>query len=142
VVPSTRFPFTTAVKRLLDHAMVERGFAPGQGSDAPAPQRTDVIFCAALDDFERRWPLIFERVNVGSGGQLRHYINFGGCIDLTVRGSHDGVSAVDLEGVSLDELSDSHGLGPALAAGTLDDQLREIRAWIDAALPTTRPEGG
>jgi hypothetical protein len=135
VVPPTRFPFTTAVTRLLDHAMVERGFAPGQGNDEPAPQRTDVIYCAALDDFERRCPLVFERVNARSGGQLRHYLDFGGCIDLTIRGSRDGVSAVDLEGVPLDKLSDKHGLGPALAAVGLDDQLREIRAWIDAALP-------
>jgi hypothetical protein len=133
-VPPTRFPFTTAVKRLLDHAMVERGFAPGQGNDEPTPQRTDVIYCAALDDFEWRWPLIFERVNARSEGQLRHHLDIGGCIDLTIRGSQDGVSAVDLEGVPLDELSDPHGLGPALAVGALDDQLREIRAWIDTAL--------
>src|SRR3954463_7687754 len=115
VVPSTRFPFTTAVKRVLDHAMVERGFAAGQGSDAPAPQRTDVIFCAAVGDFERRWPLIFERVSARSGDQLRHRLDSGGCIDLTIRGSHDGVRAVDLEGISLDEISDPHGPGLALA---------------------------
>jgi hypothetical protein len=136
----TGSPFTTAVKRVLDPVMVERGFLPGQGGDVPAPGRTDIIYCAALDDFERRWPLVFERVNALHGSQLREALTLGRCIDLTIRGSHVGVSAADLEGVGLEELRAPHDGGIPLGAGDLDSQLSDIRAWVETSLPIGRSD--
>jgi len=48
--------------------MTERGFSPGQGNDYAAP--ANIIFRAALDDFERRWPALFERLNARYGNDL------------------------------------------------------------------------
>lgn len=124
-------PFTTAVRRALDQPMTERGFSPGQGNDYTAP--ANIIFCAALDDFERRWPALFERVNARYGNDLR---GPGTCIDLTIRGSIEaGMLTADLEGIPVDELTATGSASTNADSHSLDQQLVQLAVWVDEAMP-------
>lgn len=124
-------PFTSAIRRALDQPMTERGFSPGQGNDYTAP--VNVIYCAALDDFERQWPALFERVNARYGDDLR---GPGTCIDLTIAGSIEtGILTADLEGVPVDQLTPEGCASTDADSHSLDQQLVHLAVWVDQALP-------
>lgn len=85
-----------AVEAILDPLLTSRGFAAGQDGGNAGEKSAQIIWCAAYDEFQARYPWLPQATGQD---EFRSYA----CVDLTVTLNLGKIVSVDLEGWSVEE---------------------------------------
>lgn len=73
---------------------MSKGFAAGHAGDHRAQEAADIIWCAAYQQFQDRYPWLPQATDQDDHAQYA-------CVDLTVTLNRGQIARVDLEGQSL-----------------------------------------